>query len=224
MTRLSNEHHKLIVRGLIRKTNLKKRFDAEIARLGELAYKGYLDWQAEVYGRDLVDFIANMNPVHRRVLCCEVERIPFAAHRWQREEKLPVVTRLIRQERDGGYEDARYFLGSVLQFDHVSVCMSKSVWVPTVLPRGAYLCERPDADAMVAPLEALAKELQDTVDQLSDFLRSVYTVSVLKKLMPEAVEFAPSAARTVAVIPNPGSARAALARNGFPDEAEAIHV
>lgn len=224
MTRLTNEHRAAIVKGMMRKTNFKKRFEIEIKRLGSVARGPHHEWMVATYGKPLVDYIARMNKEHRRVLCSEVEQVPFS---WRSSDLYGVAPNLLELAGYGrgrsGYEDSAFYVGDLFRGSLVYVRLPRPVHVPRH-GQELYLKDVQGIDQALAPMDGLATEFNHAIEQIGQFLRTVTTVPRLKDLMPEAAEFLPELSHPLAVIPDASSAMAVLTRAGFYENAEVAHA
>lgn len=204
MTRLTNEHRADIVKGMMRKTRYKKRFDAEIKALGVVVQRLHRAWMVEQYGQSLVTYIDRMDKGHRSVLCHEEEAVDFSWRNRQLSDMAPALFEVL-----GGYdgrtpvlEDFRHYVGGLIGRNVlVSVRMSKPAWVPR---NGKSLFLVDDAALHDLSVTQLAAKL-----------------AKLKELLPEAAEFVTVASHPIAIIPNAGGALAALTRAGYFDEVSA---
>ena len=216
MTRLTKEHRALIVREMMRKTNFKERFAAELKRLGVALREEYVRWLEEQHGRELMEYIGRMKPAYRRKLCREVDGAWDAYYGRDLVAVAKHLGEMTGRAGDEGYQDATFFT-SFAGGKSMLVKFQRPAWRPGACGdfRDFHFAKLKNARDLLAPLDALAAEFMTTARSLEAFLYSVTTLARLEALMPEAAALVPETAHPIAVIPNPGNALAALTRAGF---------
>lgn len=214
MSYINQDHRRQIVRGMMKRTSFKLRFQQAIEVAGAALHAQQIQLSAEQYG-SLLEYITTIPREHLGHLCCEHEGFFLSRQDYYLQSlgrERPRFVALVK-ESNCAAEDLFDFTHG-----HVTFRYPRSLW----LPRDAHKVQVTSiaTHPCMAALEKLTTDYEAVRDELTAFLASVRTVKQLEATMPEAMGFIQLRSNVPAVILNPANALAALARAGFEVEEE----